>query len=580
MKKNPLIKNSIFRRLTLIFSAFTIICITVVAFILYYYSILQIKRDYYNYNSHLLKNLTDYYDSYLEDLDAFSLSIKEDKELLQSLTNDDLNFSLKEKLMQLSSASKKLWISSIEIYIPSLNKSFVADNFNVTLQEADYTKHAWYKKISEDKNNQFIWPGYQKSNVFFAFAKLLEQSRSNNIIVILNIDKNLADKFESMSHIKENEMIFIYQDGRNLLFSNASWFIVKETYEKIVGHDLQFTNKSDIYIKSTERLANDKLVVTKIVPESTFVKQMQPMLLACVLIVLIFIVFSLGFTNIIVKKTTTNVYLLLNSIEKVSDGDFDFKIEPSSDDEIGIISQKFSVMTAKIKDLMNKESMLIRSEQKALMKALEARVNPHFLYNTLQAISGKAYSNKDYEMCSMISSLANTYRYCISGTTIATINDEIENVRQYISIAQLRYGERLQIEYDIDDSILEETVPRLCLQIPVENSIKYALENTNKNVKIWISVKYKDDTLFITVKDNGIGMEQEALEDLRQRFKNQDYLSENTSSTGLIGLYGRLKLTYGDSADILIDSQKDEYFITTLSILFLKGGQNANNSTC
>ncbi len=562
------IRYSIFKRLTLIFSIFSILIITIIAILLYCFAVYQLKRDFYNYNTHLLKNVADYYDEYLVDLHDFVQKTGVNASILRKIeAGGEFTPEMRETLKTLPSLDKNLWIKNIEFYVPGRNQTVVVDETAVTVKEADYSDQYWYKNLSK-QDEWYAGGGYQKSGVFFTFAEYIKAPKAfynEKIIILLNIDKRMAEKLESMIQVRDGEMVFLYHEGKNLLYTNTLRFLVYETYQKIVSKTSEFVYQGKAYLKVTS-ISESGVVFTKLSPQNTFLDIMRPMLVGVGIVIFVFAGISITFAYFAAKNTTANVYRLLDAIEKVSDGDFDLPNQSDMKDEIGIISQKIGEMAIRIQELLHTEYILMRNEQKALMKALEARVNPHFLNNSLQAISGRAFRNGDYEMCSMINSLADMYRYCISTQSSVTILDEVENARQYVSIGQFRFGDKLQVEFDVDFTALELTVPRLCLQIPIENSIKYALERTNKTVKILVRVRYYDGALYLLVEDDGAGIDAEELEKLQKKLVTEDYLSEESASTGLAGLYGRLWLIYGEAADLEVDSKKNEFFRTSIQI--------------
>ncbi len=573
------VKRSIFKRLTLFFSVFTILSITVVSVLLYAFAVLQLKRDFYNYNDHLLTSLSEFYGDYLDDLCRLSAEVQGNVALMYAIRDGEIwSAGAQVALRGFAEEAKALSVDSLLFYLPEKGSAVTAGN-SIIEHPYEGRNQYWYQELLRAPRKWYAGPGYQEADVFFTVSFIVAESSPGTpeMILRMNVSKRLIEEFVYMVHIREEEKVFLYQNGKNLLYSNAAWFISKELTAHVTGNENEFSYYDKVYLKSSVR-TSDGLVIAKIAPQAVFLKVMQPMLFVCAAAVLVFAVVSFGFARAVSRNAMANVYRLLDDIRRVSAGNFDLPKRPHTKDEIGIISQQFSGMAAHIQELLSTKYRLMRNEQKALMRALEARVNPHFLNNTLQAISGRAYQKGDYELCNMVNALADMYRYCIKHSSTATVADELENARQYVTIWQLRFGERLQVRFDIDHTALDMHVPRLCMQIPIENSIKYAMEDTGSQVLIVVKVMYERRVLELLVEDNGVGLGEESLSELRIRLAAEEYLSETSTSTGLAGLYGRLKLTFGDDAEMQIESKQNEYFRTTIRIANQEGGQEHADS--
>jgi two-component system sensor histidine kinase YesM len=192
-------------------------------------------------------------------------------------------------------------------------------------------------------------------------------------------------------------------------------------------------------------------------------------------------------------------------------------------------------------------------EKNAILKALEAEINPHFLYNALQAISTKALKNDRYDIADMIDALALTLRYCISGKDVVFAREELKHIERYLALQKARFGSRLQVQYDWDETLMDVKLPKLSIQTLVENAIKHALEIVSNPVTITISARMESSQYVIIVRDDGPGFAKGKLEAVLQSFRSDwEERNQENESIGLVNLNTRLKLLYGEDAELRI----------------------------
>ena len=201
------------------------------------------------------------------------------------------------------------------------------------------------------------------------------------------------------------------------------------------------------------------------------------------------------------------------------------------------------------------------------MKALQSQINSHFINNTLAAINGNAIIEEGYNSTTgkMIVKLSKVLKYSfIVDEIFVTLSEELEFIEKYIELIELRYG-KIENPICIPDNLKDFKIPRMCLQVLVENAVFYS-----KKQGMCISVDCVDSERYvvISVTDNGFGMSEEIIEKCYKSFRSDEFNSRNI---GLANVYRRLKLVYGDEADLQIESRKDEF--TKVSVIIPKKQQ-------
>ena len=274
---------------------------------------------------------------------------------------------------------------------------------------------------------------------------------------------------------------------------------------------------------------------------------------------LFILLIAIMLATIISKRVTTPIGVLEKSMKELEDGNFDIvsKIdEKHSQVEIVRLNKNFNNMIARIKRLMDKVVEEQTAQRKSELKALQNQINPHFLYNTLDSIVFMAESGQMDEVRTMVVALAKFFRISISkGKTIITVKEELEHVKNYMIIESIRYKDTFTFHIDLEEGCEDFLAMKLMLQPFVENSIYHGLKNLEDEGIIDIKVYKEDDFLYYVVKDNGYGMRKSKIDELYERMRNDDV----TNSVGIKNVYQRLKLYFGDKADIIIESELDEY---------------------
>lgn len=200
------------------------------------------------------------------------------------------------------------------------------------------------------------------------------------------------------------------------------------------------------------------------------------------------------------------------------------------------------------------------------------QINPHFLYNTLEAIRGLALYNKVHDLADITSSLSSMYRYSVKGDNAVTVWDELVHLRQYATIIQFRFRGKIQIQIEADEQLYRKPALKMLLQPLVENAVFHGLEKKIAPGTAVVSITALDEhRIQYVIQDDGCGIEQDKLEQLRAswgqfRLVGQAEMKESSQGIGLTNIYRRLKLYYGEAASMELESERDQG--TTVTITF------------
>lgn len=286
---------------------------------------------------------------------------------------------------------------------------------------------------------------------------------------------------------------------------------------------------------------------------------------------------------LIVASLTKRVIKLSRHMRKV---DLDTLDSPytgaAGSDEIGDMITSYNAMILRMDELVNKVQNVELLKREAEFRMLQAQIQPHFLYNTLETIRMLARSGRGQVVADMALALGNMLRYSLSSKSDAIFREEYEHVCSYMKIHQIRMKD-LQLYLDVDESILSIPCPRFILQPLVENSILHGLSRKRGSGSISLSMKHEENGLRIEVTDNGAGIEHERLIILQQLLASGTTIEGRLEPKGLgIGLgnvAARVRAYYGPGTAVLINSKPGAE--TTVSLkLMLEDGSYAKADDC
>lgn len=241
------------------------------------------------------------------------------------------------------------------------------------------------------------------------------------------------------------------------------------------------------------------------------------------------------------RQLTKPVEALTGAMHEVEKGNLEASVVTKRRDELGNLSRSFNKMTKRLKDNVEYEVRKQQELDEANIAMMQAQLNPHFLYNTLDTIKWVAKANQIPEISSLSSNLAKILRKSISQERFVTLENELELCRSYIDIQQIRFDDKFTFETNVPDELLSCMIPKLILQPIVENSILHGLADSDRGTIIIDAAVENEDTLIITVSDDGCGISGEVMNHLNSHDRRQ--------LVGHIGFFNAdtiIRMHYGD----------------------------------
>ena len=390
--------------------------------------------------------------------------------------------------------------------------------------------------------------------------------------VVMTIDKNkLFEIFDSDIHGATMRFLIVDSSGNPVLLPDSDVKIpIKRIHNSVPENVTTYLNSIDVndvdykYVIHKSRQTDWELIA--VVPEKELYSNSLKIgynILTYILIIVFVIAALTTATNFRITKPIT---LLADAIDRVASGDTKHKISFSDKNEITMIADNFNHMVDEVqaakKRIFTTQQRLYETElEKKQFEVilLQSQINSHFLYNTLSCIRAMSRKGAEDEVSEMITSLVGMLRYASNMQEKSVIQDELNNIKNYVYIQRMRLGEQLQLIFDVNDDILDYEIPKMTLQPVVENSILHGFDAQSDKWSIKVSVKVYNDMMEIRIIDNGEGIDSEQLKKLNDSLNSKNSLLETDnkkSSIGLINIRNRIHSLYGEEYGVSVRSFK------------------------
>lgn len=267
---------------------------------------------------------------------------------------------------------------------------------------------------------------------------------------------------------------------------------------------------------------------------------------------------------------------LLSAMHSFQTGNFESFLSFHYQDEIGQLGKGYNEMVTNLAELIDRVYKLQLKEREAELNALQSRINPHFLYNTLDSIYWKAQAKGEEEIAEMVWILSHLFRSGLSkNTRWTTVLKEFHFLEQYLRLQQLRYGDKISYEVDLDENAKEQIIPTLILQPLAENAIYHGLEPKDGPGTITVFCCCHEDTLEFGIADDGAGMTSDVVNQLNERTK-----TFHSESHAIENIKDRLTIIYQDNFSFHVTSQKGAKTIVSLTLPILKEEEYDKTFNC
>lgn len=512
------------------------------------------------------------------------------EDMLNSAVDITINDDTKRMLKDPAALSKyeKLRLNDV-----TLNRSFSSyfSNTYVTLFDRhgnwystryledslyqEYIHSDWYEKMISTpyqvrwmfNPQQFL---YTDREPVISLVKSITELQSNQNIGMIVFSVTEKDIRKYLTGL-EGEVYLVDKQG-NIVSSPNREMIGTSIAEESYMSSLWTKRKGQAVVENEDRkfIVNFDTVdlngwkIVQMVPYDAVFKEIYDLRKAKALIVLlIFVIFAM-ITLSISYGMSRPLKLLKKRMQVLEEKDFHSVLSVTGPQEISSLIETYNKMVTEIRQLLNRVKDEYQQKEDMRFRALQAQINPHFLLNTLNNIKWMAYIRNDKEVGDMLSSLGGVLEQSIGrGGTLIPLRQEIEYIDNYIELMKMKFNDKLSVEYDIADELLDQEVIKIMLQPVVENSLIHGIEPMYGAGRIVIRARRQEECFLLTVADNGVGISHEKLQELKARLSSGS--EELPERIGIKNVHDRIRLQYGDPYGIHIHSRIHEG--TTVSFL-------------
>lgn len=275
----------------------------------------------------------------------------------------------------------------------------------------------------------------------------------------------------------------------------------------------------------------------------------------------IFLIFFIAITSAYVLSNSMSrpIERVISFIQKVDAGDLAVRYKDDRRDEIGMLGRSLNRMLMRIEKLMRVNKLQEQQKREAELRSLQAHIKPHFLYNTLDTINWMARKQKAYDVAEVVDSLSTLFRIGLSkGHDIISVRNEMTHIKSYLSIQKARYKDKLHYEIDVAPEVEEAAVLKLVLQPMVENAIYHGIKERRGPGHVHITAHERNGRLLLTVEDDGAGMTEERLAQIRAKLASVQAaktMQQTDFGYGMMNVQARIQLVFGPPYGIQIESR-------------------------
>ncbi|MHA0855351.1 sensor histidine kinase [Paenibacillus sp. CMAA1364] len=381
-------------------------------------------------------------------------------------------------------------------------------------------------------------------------------------ILLVDVNFRTIDELSSKVSLGKKGYAYIIDDAGNIIYHPQQQLIyaglkyenIEPVFDYAFGSYIDYSTKDERYITiRTVKPIGWKIVGVAYPNEIVTTKRDLQVFLTWFLVVVITVVLLISIY--VSAKISQPIRRLEKAVKQVGQGDFNTPIDVKGAYEVVQLSKRFNLMLHQTRQLMSQIIVEQEAKRKSELDVLQAQINPHFLYNTLNSVIRLVERGEKEEVVTAITSLSKLFRISLSkGMNMITLGEELEHVRHYLIIQKIRYKSKFNYTMDVQDEALSCITLKLIIQPIVENAIYHGIELMPDEGSIAIAVKVEGDSVVISVTDNGLGMSEEVMSQLL----TGSVKNTSGSGVGVKNVHERIQLYYGEAYGLTFMSELEE----------------------
>ncbi|MBO9599157.1 MAG: sensor histidine kinase, partial [Cohnella sp.] len=444
--------------------------------------------------------------------------------------------------------------------------------------DPEYAESYWYKRLKTSQG-RMVWLGVFPRSIIdtsqslpvFAFGRIIYDLNQYQPIGYVLFEAKPQLILSSMDNLKlgpNSQVNIVSESGNVLAYSGEAELPADIGLKKLMQQDSGLYKVKNEWIVTSSIPSAGWTIVSR-TPQSDLNGELERMQRYLIVVFIALVCLSAGIAVWGSRTISSPIKRIVREMKQVETGNFNRVLTVKSYYEIGQLADSFNKMVARISELIEQIKISSVSEKNAELQALQSQVNPHFLYNTLDMIYWLLDEKGNDNLAEVVLALSQMFRYSSHWEEEVTLGAELVQIRHYLTIIELRLQGRLTVEINVDERWRGVRVPKMTLQPIIENAVKHGLEPQGQDGRLSVYAAREGDSLTIIVSDNGVGMSGDKLELLRQSLADSDLAigrsgnggkeeTEDSGGIGISNLHRRLKLMFGESYGISVDSAPGE----------------------
>ncbi|WP_395021251.1 sensor histidine kinase [Robinsoniella sp. RHS] len=582
-------------KLILVFSIVSVIPLLISSFVLYRISAASLEAEMEETTAIFSSQIASDMNQFVSDYDLSTKSLLVNDRLLDNLATDiPISQQVENKLYYRQMVMKLMTMESEIQSITIINEAgeyYQYDRNGKTLNYEELIQQKWFLDQQQNLDTLFLTPLHDcsyydknKDQIIVTFGRKVYGSNGRYAGLIL-IDLppasilKLSDAFlleRNQYNIKIN-----ITDARGGLIYDSDLSSGRVNYSEINEEELLMYQKDPsnylVIEDTTEQLG---MKINTVIPRSKMLLRVSFIQRVTLLLVIILIVVIISVSILFSKRMLRLIKKLQSSMECLEGGNYELIMDSAGNDEIGSLVKSYNHMVGKMEKLIEEVYQAGIRQKNAQYLALCTQINPHFLFNTLESIRIKAILNGDDTVADMVKLLAKMFRTVLdSDKKNYKVRDELENIRSYIQLQNIRFDNVITLKESIDPQIYHAKFMAILFQPVVENCFKYGSNESGIPIEIWITGQLTEEKKMVfTIQDDGKGMSPERLEAVRQGLyvsqdveiqKEKGVEESDSHRIGLRNIAERLRLRYGSDGELRIVSSNEQGTVVEIRVPYM-----------
>lgn len=579
-------------KLILVFSMVSVIPLLIISFVLYHISAVSLEAATEETASIFSSQIASDMNGFISDYDALTKSLLVNEGFMDRLdTKLPISQRIENRMFYREAVMKLITMESEIQSVTIMNEAgeyFQYDRNGRSLNYEELIQQDWLLRERERAEVLFLTPlhdcAYYDRNqdqILVTFGRRVYGVNGKYAGMIL-ID------FSPASMIKLSDMFLLERNQYNIKINitDAEGGLIYDSdlssgrlhYSDINEEELLFYEKNPedylVIENTTEKLG---IKVNTVIPKSKMYLRISFIQRVAMILVVALIVVIISASILFSRQMVYLIRKLQSSMKSLENGNYELIRDDVGKDEIGSLVKSYNHMVGKMEALLEEIYQAGIRQKNAQFLALRTQINPHFLYNTLESIRIKAILNGDDDVADMVKILAKMFRTVLdSDKKNYVVNDELDNIRSYIKLQNIRFDNIITLSEDVDPRLYQARIMPIIFQPVIENSFKYGSRESGIPIRISISGRLTEDHIMIfTIGDDGEGMSPERLAEVRQgiAMTTEVLQSEDPQTSHRIGLRNiseRLRLRYGNEGGLQILSSDEHGTVVEIRIPYMK----------